>query len=296
MKSKLSSKIGIVFLNLIGKLPFWCLYILSDLFFLLAYYIVDYRKDVVLTNLKNSFPEKSEDELKSIRKKFYRHFSDLSLETIKMRGMSEKDLSKRFLVKNADLLNAYFDKGKSVTLLAMHYNNWEWAIAVKSHLKFVSLGVFKPLQSKIFNKYFIETRSKFGLELVPNDKLLKRLVRAKQNKEVTLTWLAGDQTPPEFHKSWYIFLNQESMFYKGPVSVSQSFDNAIFFQKIDKLKRGRYETSFELIAEDPKQFSESEIIKKYIEKMEEVINEKPEFYLWSHKRWKHKRPANISLQ
>jgi len=296
MNSGFSTKIGIFLLKVLAKFPFWFIYFLSDIFYWFVYYVVGYRKKVVIGNLKNAFPEKSEIEINAISKKYFRHFADLTLETIKMRGMKPADFEERMKVTNADLVNRYFEIGKSVMVLTMHYNNWEWGTYLSVHLKHNCLAVYKPLQNVLFDRFMNKTRSKFGTHLVKNDQILRRVLQAeKQNKPVFI-WLAGDQTPPEFHKFWFRFLNQDAMFYPGPAFISKRFNQPVFFQKTEKTERGKYKITFELLFENPAQFSESEIIKTYIHRMEEVIREQPVFYLWSHKRWKHKRPADLPLQ
>lgn len=279
-----------------AKFPFWFIYVLSDLFYWIVYYLVGYRKNVVLQNLENAFPEKTDSEIKTISKKYYRHFCDLTLETIKMRGMKTVDFEVRMKVTNADLVNRYFEQGKSVMVLTMHYNNWEWGVYLSVHLKHKSLAVYKPLQNFVFDKFMNQTRTKFGTELIKNDKIFRRILQAEKQNEPIFIWLAGDQTPPVFHKSWFRFLNQDAMFYPGPAVISKRFNQPVFFQKIEKTTRGKYTTTFELLFENPDRFSETEIIKTYIHRMEQVIREKPEFYLWSHKRWKHKRPEDLPLQ
>jgi KDO2-lipid IV(A) lauroyltransferase len=178
----------------------------------------------------------------------------------------------------------------------MHYNNWEWCVFLSVFLKHTSLAVYKPLQDLHFDAFMNKTRGKFGTEMIKNASVLRRILQAEKQKEPVFLWLAGDQTPPVFHKSWYTFLNQEAMFYPGPAFIAKRFNYPVFFQRLEKTGRGKYLTTFELLFENPKEASETEIIKKYIHKIEEVIHEKPEFYLWSHKRWKHKRPKEILLQ
>lgn len=295
MKSGLSTNIGIFILKLVAKLPFSFIYFLSGVFYPVVYYIIGYRKDVVVRNLQNSFPEKTKKEIKVITRKFFRHFSDLTLETIKMREMDEKDFRERMVIKNPEVINRFFDEGRSVVLLTMHYNNWEWSNCLPLALRHTVLGVYKPLHNALFDVYMNKTREKQGAEMVANAHVLRRLLKAGQNNELVLSWLAGDQTPPEFHKFWIQFLNQDAMFYPGPASLSRRFNHPVFFQKIEKVSRGHYQTSFELLFENPKEVDEVEIIKKYIAKMEEIIREKPEYYLWSHKRWKHKRPEGMPL-
>jgi len=296
MNSGFSTNIGIFFLKVLAKFPFWLIYLLSDVFYWLVYYVVGYRKKVVTENLKNAFPEKSENEISVISKKYFRHFCDLTLETIKMRGMKPADFEARMKVTNAGLVNGYFEQGKSVMVLTMHYNNWEWGTYLSVHLKHKSLAVYKPLQNAAFDRFMNKTRSKFGTELIKNDQIYRRVLKAEKQSEPIFIWLAGDQTPPYFHKSWFRFLHQDALFYPGPAIISKRFDQPVFFQKIEKTSRGKYETTFELLFGNPAMCTENEIIKTYIQRMEEVIREKPEFYLWSHKRWKHKRPEDLSLQ
>jgi KDO2-lipid IV(A) lauroyltransferase len=296
MKSGFSTKIGIFFTKIVAKFPFWIIYFISTVFYLLVFYIIKYRKPIVLKNLRNSFPEKSDIEIKEIEKKFYHHFADLTLETIKMRGMKDSDFKQRMKVANADLINGYFDKGKSVLILTMHYNNWEWGTYLSKYLKHKSLAVYKPLANVEFDKFMNKTRSRFNAELIKNDNVLRHLIRYKKQKTPVFVWLASDQSPIAAHDYWFRFMNQEAMFYPGPAIISKQFNQPVFFQKLEKTGRGKYLTTFELLCENPTEKTEHEIIKLYIEKMEEIIREKPEYYLWSHKRWKRKRPDGIPLQ
>ncbi len=296
MKSGFSTKIGIFFTKIVAKFPFWAIYFISSVFYLIVYYIVGYRKPVVFTNLRNSFPEKNDAEIKTITKKFYHHFADLTLETIKMRGMNDSDFKERMKVANADLINSYFEKGKSVLVLTMHYNNWEWGTYLSRYLKHKSLAVYKPLANVEFDKFMNETRSRFNAELIKSEHILRQLIRYEKPKIPVFVWLAGDQSPVSADNYWFRFLNQEAMFFPGPAIISKQFNQPMFFQKLEKTGRGKYLTTFELLCENPTEKSEHEIIKIYIEKMEEIISEKPEYYLWSHKRWKRKRSDGIPLQ
>jgi KDO2-lipid IV(A) lauroyltransferase len=296
MKSGFSTKIGIFFTKIVAKFPFWIIYFISTVFYLLVFYIIKYRKPVVLKNLRNSFPEKNDLEIKEIEKKFYRHFADLTLETIKMRGMKDSDFKQRMKVANADLINGYFDKGRSVLVLTMHYNNWEWGTYLSKYLKHKSLAVYKPLANVEFDKFMNKTRSRFDAELIKNDNVLRHLIQYKKQKTPVFVWLASDQSPIAAHDYWFRFMNQEAMFYPGPAIISKQFNQPVFFQKLEKTGRGKYLTTFELLCENPTEKTEHEIIKLYIEKMEKIIREKPEYYLWSHKRWKRKRPDGIPLQ
>ncbi len=296
MSSKLSSNIGIFILKQIARLPFWIIYLLSDIFYIVVYYIVGYRKEVVIENLRNSFPEKSEAEIKIISKKFFHHFSDLSLEAIKTHGMDENDANKRMVVKNADVVNRFYNQGKSVVVLTLHYNNWEWSNILGRHQKHQILAIYKPMTNLQFNIFMNKARDKFGAEAIKDSLTLRTVIDKKRKNEPVFIWLAADQTPPVFHKFWMRFLNQDALFYPGPASISKKFNYPVFFQSIKKIKRGHYETNFELLFENPEEVSETEIMRTFVEKMEALIKETPEYYLWSHRRWKHKRPEDIPLQ
>jgi Kdo2-lipid IVA lauroyltransferase/acyltransferase len=296
MNSGFSTNIEIFLTKMVSKLPFWFIYLMSAIFYRVVYYIIGYRKKVVLKNLRNSFPEKTENEIQAISKRFYHHFSDLTLETIKMNGMKDSDFKERMKVANAELINDYYDQGRSVMVLTMHYNNWEWGTYLSVYMKHKSLAVYKPLNDIRFDKFMNQTRSRFKIEMVKNEHILRHLVRNEKQKIPVFVWLAGDQTPIAAHDYWFRFLNQEAMFYPGPAVISKRFNQPVFFQRLEKTGRGKYLTTFELLCENPSEKSEKEIIKMYIDKMEKIIKEKPEFYLWSHNRWKRKRPEGVSLQ
>lgn len=265
------------------------------MFYLVVFYIIRYRRKVVIHNLQKSFPKKDQNEIQKISKKFFRHFSDLSLEAIKMHGMNESDANKRMIVKNADIVNRYYNQGKSVVVISLHYNNWELGNIIGRHQKHEVLAIYKPLANLQFNKYMNEGREKFGVTAIKNSLTLRTVIDKKGKNEPVFIWLAADQTPPKFHKFWMEFLNQDTLFYLGPASIAKRFNYPVFFQTIRKIKRGHYETCYELLFENPAEVSEVEIMRTFVEKMEALIKEAPEYYLWSHRRWKHTRPANITL-
>ena len=296
MNREFASDIGIFFLKQLALLPFRLLYFLSDLMYYLIYYIIGYRKNVVIKNLKNSFPEKSNTEIRNVAKRFYRHFCDLTVEVIKLHAMNEKDFRRRLKVRNIGLLDQLYNQNRSIVVLTMHYNNWEWSSCIPLYMKHKPLGVYKPLHNAKYDAYINNNRERMGVNMIPNQIVLRRIVELQRNHELFLLWLAGDQTPPVFHDSWFTFLNQHAMFYPGPATLSMRFNLPVLFQKIEKVKRGYYETTFEMLIDNPMGMSESEIMEVYIRRMEEIIREQPEYYLWSHKRWKHKRPGPLSVQ
>lgn len=286
---------GLFLLKQLARLPFGWLYLLSNFLFIVVYHVVGYRRKVVFENLKKAFPEKTENEIRQLSKRFYRHFSDLTFEVIKMGNMNAADFKKRVDVKNTDLLHQFYEQKRSLVTLTMHFNNWEWSSCLTLYVKHKPFAVYKPLHNEKFNNYLNRNRSKMGAEMIPNNQVLRRIIRARENDELFFLWLAGDQTPPWYHTFWLRFFNQEALFYPGPASISRRFNYPVIFQKTIKKSRGKYETSFEVLFENPKDYSEAQIMKAYIRKMEETIREQPAHYLWSHKRWKNQRPKDIPM-
>lgn len=272
------------------------LYLKSDVMFLLIYYVVGYRKKVVLDNLEHAFPEKSQAEIKTIAKKFYKHLCDLMLESLKLKVFSIEKLKTRMVVTNPELVNKYFDQGKSVLVLTMHYNNWEWQAILQNYLKHKVLLVYNPARNLIYDSYINKMRKRFGSTLVSTKQIFKTVLKAQQDNELTLTWLCADQRPKRNADFWTTFLNQEAAFFPGPENLAKHTNQVVLFQRIEKLGRGKYQTTFEVLTENPSELAKNGVLQLYVDKVESIIKEKPEFYLWSHKRWKHKRPGNKILQ
>ncbi len=291
MINRVFTKIGIFFIRAISHLPFGVLYCFSDILFYLMYYLIGYRKKVVRENLYYAFPEKTEKERKVIEKSFFKQLCDTLVETLKTRTISASEIKKRWHVENPELLDSYYKDKKDVSLLTMHYANWEWSVILPYFVKHHTIGVYRHINDKNLDTFINKGRAKFGITMTPEKLLLRQLIRydKEKDREPILIWLAADQTPPSYHKNWYTFLNRDAMFFHGPAILSKRFNNAIVLQKINKIKRGYYSVTFELLFDDVSNYSEREIIQKYIDKIEAIIKNDPAYYLWSHKRWKHKR-------
>ncbi len=278
----------------ISLLPHFILYRISDLLYLVIYYLLGYRKEVVFQNLKNSFPEKTEKEILQIAKKFYKHLCDLVLESIKTFGISEKELIKRCKVRNPELLKHYFDQGKSIIVPAGHYNNWELA-ATASHIQIAhqSVGAFQPMKSDFFNKIIYKSRGKFGLKLVPLKKL-KSFFESYDHEPMAMLF-GADQCPRNVNRAyWTTFLNQDTGVMFGSEKYAKQYDMPVIFGRIFKMKRGYYEFEFSVITDEPRSTAVGEISEAHTRILEQIIIEKPEYWLWSHKRWKRKRPASTT--
>ena len=284
------------FLILISYLPFWVIYGISDFLYLLVRYIIKYRKKVIIENLTYAFPEKTKEEIEIITGKFYRHFCDLSLETIKLYSLNKKQVSKRIHYKGLDKLHDYFEEGKSIIVLAMHHNNWEWCSSVQLYLNHVVLMIYDPIRgNQAFEKFLLHSREKWGGVCVPVHKSARTTFEFNRRGKPTALWLGADQTSKETSQFWTIFFNREAPFFSGPEKIAKRTNQPVIFHHTKKVKRGYYEVEFTPLFENPSEIDEKDILLGYIDKMEEVIRKEPEFYLWSHRRWKHKRPEGIKL-
>lgn len=273
----------------ISRLPFPLLYALSDLLCVLIYRVVGYRKKVVMQNLRNSFPEKTEKERVRIAKKFYKHFCDLTLESLKMFTISEKDVRARVLYSDVDVVQKYYDQGKSLIVAMAHYNNWEMvALSVDQAIPHQACAIYKPLTNPYFDKKMLTSREKYGIKMI-HLKSVKREFEKMKNK-LTATHFLIDQAP-SYHSTphWMNFLNQETGVLTGTERFAKDYDFAVVFLDVQKPRRGYYTCRFVDVVSDPRSTKEGEITEKVTQMLEAHIIEKPEFWLWSHKRWKRKR-------
>jgi len=272
----------------ISILPHFILYGISDFFFVLLYYLVGYRKKVIYNNLKNSFPEKSHKEIKSIQRKFFRNLTDITIETIKEFTISKKSIKKRFKFTNPELFQHYYDKGKSVMMLMGHYNNWEYGVSTPLWVPHQCWAVYAKLGNEILNKYIVRVREKFGFTLYPMEKTYDVMLEHKQGNKLYM--FMADQSPHHSKiKYWINFLNQETPVHIGAEKLSKMLDTVVVFIDIQRIKRGYYEITAQTLFEEPQKTKEHEITDKYFGILESIIKKKPENWLWSHKRWKYKK-------
>lgn len=280
----------------LAHLPFWIIFGISDILYVLMRFVVKYRHKVITENLKHAFPEKSEDEISSIRNKFYRHFCDLIFESIKMYGLSPSQMEKHISFKGLENSHQYVNRNQSIIILATHHNNWEWCSFSQTKLKHRILMVYNPFrENKIIERFILRSREKWGGESVPVHRTARTTINYNLKGKLTGLWLAADQTPPANSKFWTIFLNREAPFFTGPEKLAIKTNQPVFFQYVKKVKRSKYIAEYTPLFEEPNKVEEKDILLGYIRKMEEVIRKEPEFYLWSHRRWKHNRPENIPL-
>lgn len=273
----------------ISRLPFFLLYLLSDFSFIIMFHVVGYRKKVVLNNIKNSFPEKTEKEHLAIAKKFYKHFCDLVLEGLKGFTISEKEIRRRFKMDNDGVMAELYKQGKDVVLVGGHYNNWEiLALGIAMELDHTIVGIYKPLSNKFFNEKMIKSRQRFGLVLAPMKKVKKFMEESYGNPKGVV--FAVDQSPHNKKTAiWGDFLNQDTAMFYGAEKYAKEYNTPVVYGVINKVKRGHYEASTKLLTDKPNDLEYGEIIRSANRFLEEDIKKAPEYWLWTHRRWKHKR-------
>ena len=282
------SRLGTYFLYLISLLPFWFLYPIANLLFIILYYIVAYRRKVVQENLRNAFPKKAEAERKEIERKYYRYMADLMVETIKSLSISAKAVQKRMVCTNPELMQHYFDNGKSILAAAGHYCNWEMACLSFGFLTDNRrIVVYKPQSNEVFTEFFNKIRSRFGATMVSMKQTLRKMIEYKN--ELTFTVLAADQTPIRSEAHYFTeFLNQQTAVFLGVEKLSQIGNSVVIFYKIDLVKRGYYTFTLVPLFENPKDTEPYQITNAHVKYLEELIRDKPQYWLWSHRRWKVK--------
>jgi KDO2-lipid IV(A) lauroyltransferase len=278
-----------VVFKLISLLPLRILYILADLLFFLSYHVFKYRKKIIAENLRNAFPEKSEVEINTLTKKFYRNLTDIVVEIIKVLSLKKEELDKRVSAPNINLPLTYLKQNQSIIVLAGHQCNWEWLLsACMIKGKFPTDAVYKPLNSKFFDSIMLSIRSKFGALPIPMKETLREQIK-KKNIPHALAMVA-DQTPLKSEiQYWTTFFNQDTPYYVGSDKIARLFNMPVFFVGMKRTQRGYYEISFKQIGFPPYSEGEFDITENYNQILEAEIRKQPENWLWSHRRWKHSK-------
>lgn len=280
----------------ISLLPFRILYFLSDILYFFIRHVFRYRKKTVMENLKHAFPEKTEDERRRIAACFYRHFTDLMMETIKLHSISEHQMNNHLQFEGTGAFDKLFREGKSFIILAMHHNNWEWCSFVQTKGKSLGLMIYNPVRgNQAMEKFLLHSRERWGGKCIPVHQSARIMMDYLRKKIPTALWLGADQTPPATSRFWTVFLNREAPFFSGPEKIAAKTTQPVFFQHVTKIGRGRYVARFIPLIENPSELEPNKILLAYVRKMEEIIRQEPEYYLWSHRRWKHQRPEDIPL-
>ena len=274
-----------------SRLPLPVLYLKSDILFFLNYYVIRYRKPLVLKNLKNAFPGKSPREIRSIARSFFRYLTDYIVESLYLLGMKEEEARKRLRFKNLFLLEELYRQGRSIILVFPHYANWEWLACLENASPYHVLAVYKPIRNRPVNQLFITLRQKFGLEVVPMKKTLRRMLEASREGQKTITFFLYDQRPLGNELNhWVYFLNQDTPVLLGAEKIARKTNQVVVFLKTSRIKRGYYESEFMQLSDNISSQPKYAITERFWKLLERMIHEEPQYWLWSHNRWKFKRP------
>jgi Kdo2-lipid IVA lauroyltransferase/acyltransferase len=281
-------------IRVIGLLPLRVLYFISDLIYYFIFHILKYRKKVVYENLKNSFPNKTDEEIKVVAKKFYRHLCDLFIETIYQPAMDENEIRRRVRFKNPEIIDDYYRKGKHIAAVMGHYNNWEWMCGFPLITPYKCITIYRQLKDKVFDRHMFDMRSRFGAVLVPMKMSIRKIYEYNQAGQLTITAFISDQAPPrEKALFWIDFLNQDTPVYLGPQQIAKKLDMAVVFFKMKKIRRGYYEFEFVPLFDNASETNGNEITVAHVKELEKLITDQPQYWLWSHRRWKVRREERI---
>lgn len=275
----------------ISKLPYRLFYGVSDVAFWWVYHVIGYRKKVVYTNLRQAFPEKSDREIKQIRKKFYHHFCDLFLEMAKTISITSEELKKRFVLKNPEEIKRLEAKGKSYIIMLGHYNSYEWITALKLQgASFKAYGVYKRLKNRSFDKMIHDSRGRFGSHMLDKNDVIRQMIRNQREGIKAVYGMIADQAPKGGRsKYWRPFLGREVPVFIGSEVAAKKLDFAVTYLKIEKVRRGYYQAELIPLTNTPKEFPDYQLTDRYFEMLQTQIRKEPANYLWTHKRWKHHR-------
>lgn len=274
----------------VSILPFRLLYAVSDVLYVVLYHIVGYRKQTVQENLKLVFPDKSEAERQLITKRFYHHLCDMILEAIKSMSISVEDMKARFKFTNIKLIKEFEKQNKSIVLMCAHYGSWEWIFIIQTYVKFRGYAIYKRLNNRYFDKLVRGIRARYNSYLVTTKETIPTLIENKKMGILTMNGFVSDQTPKKgkaYH--WNTFMGIEVPIHTGAEMLAKKLDMPVIFFSVKRIKRGFYETTFQTLAEHPNDFKDYEITDQFLKLVEQQIYEEPHYYLWTHKRWKHRK-------
>ena len=281
------------FLWVISILPDKIFYGFSDFMYFLVYRVVGYRKIVVRNNLKLVFPNKSEQEIKYIQKEFFKHMCDMFLEMVKTMSLSKEAVKKKYNVTNIEVFQE-IEKTKSILIVCSHYANWEWNVSINNYVQSKGYAVYQKINNKYFDTFIRKTRAKWNTELITQQETVKTVVRNHQNGIRAAYGMVSDQSP-QAHKAqyWKEFMGIKVPIFNGAETLARKLDLAVVFLKVSKVKRGYYKAEFIPITLAGKNTDKNEITNRFLELTEQQIKERPEHYLWTHRRWKHRDKAPI---
>lgn len=284
---------------LISKLPFKLFYGLSDFLYVLLYYVTGYRKKTVRENLKLVFPNKSDTARKKIERKSFHHLADIFLEMTKTFTISEKEMNKRFTFTNLEYIQQLEKENKSIMLFCAHYANWEWMIILDKHIKNQGYAVYKKINNPYFNELIKRIRSRFGTQLIEIKETIRIIRQNEIDRKHGVYAFISDQSPMVSQTNyWQDFMGVEVPVYTGGEALVKKFGITPLYLKVEYVNRGHYQATFVPLLKEGEQVENIpnyEITNRFLAQVEKQLHEAPEYYFWTHKRWKHqgKKPRNI---
>lgn len=273
------------------------MYATSAILFPTVYHLLRYRRKVTESNLAHAYPELGAQRRREVEKQYYRHLCDLLVEGIHNLYASPKAIMRRYRFVNRQVVNDYYEQGRSVILLSSHYNNWEYMItSLNFQLKHVGIGVGKPLDDKCMATFITRRRSRFGTEIVDQTNVRQTIAYYEQHHVPAAYMMLADQSPSNEHKSyWTTFMHQETPFLYGPEYFARKYNLPVIYYDVAKVRRGHYEVRFSVLCGNPSEVPQYAITAEYVRRLKETIDREPQYWLWSHRRWKRRRPAEEPL-
>lgn len=278
---------------MISRLPTRLAYVISDFAFLIVYYIIGYRKEVIISNLKIAFPSKTENELKDLCKKTTQHFCDSFIEVILSMGLSHEEMRQRFMYTNLEMIHELRAQNRPVVAMFAHQASFEWTMCLDGMVDYKIIAVYKPLANKYFNKLIVDIRQKFNSTLITMREASNSISKSIINGEMAMYGLVADQSPARYRAQHFTsFFGKTSAVFMGGEKLAKAHDTAVVYLAVEKVKRGYYKATFHTITKHAASTKDWEITDSFFNLLEKQIRLQPEYYLWSHKRWKA-TPDNI---
>ena len=272
----------------ISILPYHLFYGFSNVVFFLIYRVFGYRKKVVRTNLELVFPEMKKEELDEIQVKFYKHMCDMFLEMVKTMNLSKAEVKKRYAVQNIEVLQE-IEKEKSILIVCSHYANWEWNVSINNYVKAKGYAVYQKISNEYFDRWIRKVRARWNTTLITQKQVVRTVVANKKNNITGIFGMVSDQSPQKhLAHYWTEFMGIKVPVVNGAEIMARKLDLAVVFLKVSKVKRGYYKAEFIPITTSGANTEKNEITDKFLRLAELQIHEKPEHYLWTHRRWKHR--------
>ncbi len=280
--------------RLLSLLSLKVLYLISELLTFLIYHVIGYRKKVVYLNLSNSFPDWSDEKVKQIAKKYYRHMSAMMVENVYLRFIRKKDGERRVILENKSLFDELYQKNKNLVVMTGHFGNWEFFNLLPLITDYEELALYKKVSDPVFDQIYIDMRTRFGAKTIEMNEAMRKVIERNKDPKPYFLLMIADQSPADTHH-WIKFLNQDTSVFLGSEKIARRFDMAVVYVEILRHKKGVYRFIPTLITENAKNTSEFEITDRYFQLLEESIKRSPRYWLWSHRRWKHKKPDSVKI-